>query len=209
MTLLLRSDSLSDALCQRLYANISHRFLDEDGRVLRRESLCGRLLLHYALTCRCGLYDYRVICPKNGKPFPEKVPLHFSISHSGEYIMLAVSDSPVGCDVQLIGEYKQRIADRFFTEKERLMLTERENKTDTFFRLWVLKESILKERGEGISGGLSAFDFADYADKDSFSAFGLSFRIFGLSDAFACLCSQGEPENLEIISHTKITDLFI
>ncbi len=204
---LLKNDSLTDECCRELYAEISHRFCDEEKRKLRKETLCGRLLLNYVLTQRCSVHDYRVLFTSSGKPYLQKSDVHFSISHSGEYVMLAVSDREVGCDIELVGEYKQRIADRFFTGNERSLLSDSDNKTDTFFRLWVLKESILKLRGEGIGGGLDSFDFSENAEKNSFSAFGYNFRIFGFPGAFACVCGEGEWGSPVIISYQKFTDL--
>ena len=41
----------------------------------------------------------------------------FNLSHSGEYVLCAFSDckeAQVGCDLEMIGEYREKVAKRFF-----------------------------------------------------------------------------------------------
>ncbi len=85
--------------------------------------------------------------------------LHFSISHSGEWIVSALSRSPVGIDIEKIGPPKLDVARRFFSEHEYAALRARpEKERDSFFyKLWTLKESYAKLLGTGISTPLSSF----------------------------------------------------
>ena len=53
----------------------------------------------------------------SGKPESDKV--FFNISHSGEYIALAVSDKKIGIDIEYKDDRGGRVAKRFFTEEER------------------------------------------------------------------------------------------
>lgn len=67
-----------------------------------------------------------------------------SISHSGEWALLAVCDSPVGLDIEQHRAVDERaIAARMFTEKE-------QKSGHAFFDMWVRKESMLKKLGLGI-----------------------------------------------------------
>lgn len=78
---------------------------------------------------------------ENGKPyFPERPDIYFSLSHSGEYVMCAISDSPVGCDIQKYQKISDKMQKRVFTEKEL------ENSNS--LALWTLKESFVKLCGE-------------------------------------------------------------
>ena len=47
--------------------------------------------------------ELKIAYGENGKPyFKNDLDFHFSLSHSGERAMCAVSDEPIGCDVELI-----------------------------------------------------------------------------------------------------------
>ncbi len=53
-----------------------------------------------------------------GKPYILHVPWHYNLSHSGDYVALAISDVPVGVDIQQMRPYKDSLVKRFFSEKE-------------------------------------------------------------------------------------------
>ena len=90
---------------------------------------------------------------ENGKPYLTAVPtVHFSLSHSAAWAVCAVSDHPVGVDIQQCRSFKPNIADRFFHPDEVRYLSslspaEREN---AFYILWALKESYVKADGRGL-----------------------------------------------------------
>lgn len=83
-----------------------------------------------------------------GKPFFSGYgDIFFNLSHSGDYAMAAFSAFPVGCDIQKIKPGKSP-AIKFLTEDEQNYLSGRED--TEFFRLWSMKESIVKATGCGI-----------------------------------------------------------
>lgn len=92
-----------------------------------------------------------------GKPRIEGAP-EFSISHAGPWAVAAVSDSPVGVDVEsarcTIG-----IAERFFTGEELDAAEKLSGGEQQLFlqRLWVCKEAFVKAIGTGLSTPFSAF----------------------------------------------------
>ncbi len=89
-----------------------------------------------------------------GKPyFANAEDLHFSISHSGEYAMVVLSDKEIGCDIQQIKNINLSIADRFFTAEEKKYV----KCTEDFFRIWTLKESFIKAIGKGLALPLNSF----------------------------------------------------
>lgn len=92
-----------------------------------------------------------------GRPFFIDRHSDFNISHSGEVIAVSHVNGEnmrTGCDVQIIKERTNtlKIADSFFSDKERDYIKDDKNK---FFQIWVLKESFLKLKG------LSVFDMAN------------------------------------------------
>lgn len=128
----------------------------------RRLRLGAGVLLHLALD-DLGLRecDMRYTVEKNGKPcFASDIPLNFSISHADPYVILALSDREVGCDVERIRPVSTDIAGRFFCleEYEAIMaVSDMTERLHTFFRLWTMKESFLKITGEGFRLSMKRF----------------------------------------------------
>ena len=124
----------------------------------RKQSLGAGLLLKWALK-KHGAAVEQLSYGVNGKPEAEGV--FFNLSHSGQWAVCAISDGPVGCDVEEIASVREGIAERFFTENEvqHLAQFEGERRNEEFFRLWTLKESYMKMTGEGMSLGLDRFEF--------------------------------------------------
>lgn len=83
----------------------------------------------------------------NGKPFFEDYPdFYFNISHSENLIAVAVADSPVGVDIEKKRDANLKIAQRFFSEREKDFVKD----SDSFFYVWTRKEALLKKTGEGL-----------------------------------------------------------
>lgn len=96
---------------------------------------------------------------KGGKPYiinkEERDGIYFSLSHSGNIALAAVSDCLVGADIEESGSFNPDICRRFFKKAEQdaiFSLLDEERQGDMFFRIWTLKESYVKMTGKGISG---------------------------------------------------------
>lgn len=102
---------------------------------------------------------------QHGKPYLKDHPdVHFSLSHSVNIAMCAVSDTTVGCDVQYVKNITARVAKRFFTPNEQSKIANATDAQDEFTRIWVLKESYVKYLGLGISAcPLTSFDIDEIA----------------------------------------------
>lgn len=94
---------------------------------------------------------------EHGKPIIADFPKHFNLSHSGDYVVCAVSDGEVGADIQKWVPCKERTAERFFApeEWELLQRLSGEQRTEMFYRLWTRKEAYGKYTGMGIPGAVS------------------------------------------------------
>jgi 4'-phosphopantetheinyl transferase len=125
----------------------------------RRLSLAASLLLVRALSDN-GLHADEIALTKYGKPYLPTLPdFHFSLSHSGNVAMCAVSPREIGCDIEAPRGYDAKIAKRFFhpAEQEWLFSRPEPEQPDVFFRLWTCKESFVKALGLGLSLGLDSF----------------------------------------------------
>lgn len=176
------------------FNKISEHFVSDNGSLLskREESLLGKIMLDKIL-CDLSVEDYTVKYHKNKKPrlICDK-NLCFNISHSGDYVALALSDSEVGCDVQEIKPYNQKLINRCYCDNEIKLIEDSENKQEPFIYLWTLKESILKFKGDGVSGGLSTYDFSPFAGMSSFTAFECNFALKRLDKGYLALCYKGD-----------------
>lgn len=123
----------------------------------RKQSLGAGLLLGYILK-QYGLLDKEIKYGSNGKPKIEGIC--FNLSHSKNMVVCAVSNKPVGCDIEKIAAAPQKVADRFFSENEIKYLSQfsGEEKNREFYRLWTMKESYMKMTGEGMRLPLNQFE---------------------------------------------------
>lgn len=116
----------------------------------RKLSLGAWRLMEEALE-KHGLPTENVTIGLNGKPECEGA--YFNLSHSDDTVLCAVSDIPVGCDIEKVTDVPLEVADRYFSERERRYIDEAQNLPEVnrrFFRLWTMKESYLKMTGEGM-----------------------------------------------------------
>lgn len=122
----------------------------------KKLSLGAEILLKHALS-KIGIHDPLFSVEKYGKPFLSNYPhIHFNISHSMDYVVCAVSDSPVGVDMEHIQGMDDDVAKHYFSGSEYEYILKR-NKKEAFFELWVLKESYMKMTGLGFHLALDEF----------------------------------------------------
>ena len=101
---------------------------------------------------RKGFSISDVTIGKNGKLECEGV--YFNLSHSADMVLCAISDTPVGCDIEKVTDAPMEVAEHVFSRKERQYIADAENEGEMnrrFFRLWTMKESYVKMTGEGMS----------------------------------------------------------
>lgn len=123
----------------------------QEPRIQRLEvrSLISEVRFPLALTYRYG---------SQGKPYFKEFPLFFSLSHSGEYVLCAVSRREVGADIQRLTSVNElKLANRFFSEPESRVLERCESASERrrlFFGFWTRKEAWGKLTGEGVAAVL-------------------------------------------------------
>ncbi len=115
---------------------------------LRKERFGSELLLFRVFESH-GKSPAEIFYGKNGKPL--LTDFEFNVSHSGGKAAAAVSDCPVGCDLEKLRPYPQNVAKKILTDRERGILGDSVDCDGAFFRIWTAKESYLKMTGEGLS----------------------------------------------------------
>ncbi|MEN6390035.1 MAG: 4'-phosphopantetheinyl transferase superfamily protein [Syntrophomonas sp.] len=145
---------ISPRRCQKM-----KRYLHEKDRAL---SLGVELLLNDCLGDMHPGIKRPVVWEEdeNGKlHLPDHPHIHFNLSHAGDYSVCAVSDKPVGVDIEYCAGFDLKIAKNYFfgLEYEYIMEKPEAEWLDAFYELWVLKESYMKATGLGFQLALDAF----------------------------------------------------
>lgn len=144
-------------LLQRLPLERQQRIHNMKQEKSRKQSMGVGLLLQKVLALY-HMQDSKVFIGEHGKPMIDG--LEFSLSHSGNLVVCAVSHEPVGCDVEEIRKAPERVAERYFScgEQEYLSQFAEEEYDRAFFRLWTMKESYVKMTGEGLGVPLEVYE---------------------------------------------------
>lgn len=125
--------------------------------------LTGRAVARRAISAAmgkkfCSDFSYT----EYGKPFVPECDIHFSISHSGNMVWVALCrGATVGIDV----EEERNISDILElaellhpAEKKSLLHIVNDKLTKLFFRCWTRKEAVLKACGQGLLIPLDSFE---------------------------------------------------
>lgn len=161
-----KTTDFSKAELQQQYLRLSpSRKVRIDG--FRREedklrSLAAELLIYRLLETHYGISFVKLHCKDNGQPYLSDCQLHVSISHCGETLACAVSEAPVGIDIERIRPMDLRICRHVCVPEEleyllaNTQMTELSECSDPdilrrFFEIWTAKEAYYKKCGTGIT----------------------------------------------------------
>ncbi len=131
---------------------------------------------------------------KNGKPYQiTDENIDFNISHSGKFAAVAVSDSPIGIDVQTVAVNSERLYKTVLSEREAKAIAAEEEKTisQLFTRFWCRKEAFLKMQGTGLQNRLNELDTFSF-ETDKYPV-----RLYEYEpgpDAYLAVCSSNPEE---------------
>ena len=89
--------------------------------------------------------------------------LSFNISHSGKYVVCAVSQTyKVGIDVEEVRSVDVESFSSCFSSSEWLYLKKANDPLLVFYQLWTRKEAVIKADGRGLQIPLSDFEVIDH-----------------------------------------------
>lgn len=132
----------------------SNRYFHQKDRNL---SIGVEFLLKHVLS-KSGIRDPLFDIDRYGKPYLKNYQdIYFNLSHSENYVACAVSDSPIGVDIEYIHDIDLNVANQYFFDSEYEYIINKKNKQKAFFELWVLKESYMKMTGLGFRLPLNEF----------------------------------------------------
>jgi 4'-phosphopantetheinyl transferase len=113
--------------------------------------LFGKLLLKNALSlynCPANYFE-NILHTKYKRPYIEG-DFDFNISHSGEYVILAISkNTKLGIDIEKTKPLKFTAFAKYMTAQEWQNIYNNQDQLAKFFEYWTKKESIIKADGRG------------------------------------------------------------
>ena len=144
------------------------RMLIERYRKISDKKLClaGDILSREAIYEKCGInpVDVKFDNSEFGKPYVvNNIDVHFNISHSGDYVICAIDDKPIGVDIEKITNINMDTTRYFCTSNELKYIFDNspQNILQRFFRIWTLKEAYFKNIGTGLNDLKSVEFFID------------------------------------------------
>ncbi|HEY8992959.1 MAG TPA: 4'-phosphopantetheinyl transferase superfamily protein [Candidatus Microsaccharimonas sp.] len=129
------------------YKNYRH---ESDARLF----LFGRYLTKHLIASHTRQHPAAIVIVADTmteKPYERHHKVEFSISHSGNYVAVAVAIKPVGLDIQIHDQKDFTIFDTFFNNDER---TYAHQSPRHFYQLWTAIESLAKVTGLGFNESL-------------------------------------------------------
>ena len=136
--------------------------IDRRRGTARSQGFAASLLLEYAVAQHYPsiVHPLSISIAEGGKPYLINEPnVHFSLSHSAGWAVCALSDHPVGVDIERCEPGRRDVASRFFHKDEVRYLNSLlpSMRDDAFYKLWTLKESFVKSTGRGLDLPLRSF----------------------------------------------------
>lgn len=193
------SDEQSQAFYKVLPQKRQEKIDKMANRELAEKRLLSGIFMQYGLSLVTGIpmEDIRYVYGDQGKPYLDKSifgkvengcgeclklsgmwdekedreNMDFSLSHSGKYAVLAVSNKPVGIDVERQKKNRLLVAKRCFHENEYadiMALPDEGSRNRRFLEYWTMKEAYVKRMGEGLRIPLRSFEIKRGEEKMSY-----------------------------------------
>lgn len=149
---------------------------------------CDRLSLYTRLdeVLKKHLPSYEIKRTESGKPYLEGTPLHFSLSHSGDTGVIALSNSPIGVDVEVIkGKEHNAIIKRMSARERAEIACERD-----FLKHWTAREAYIKLYGLTLAKTWRHVEFFDgklYVDGEAQK---VKFATYTFGNGIICVCRE-------------------
>ena len=166
-------------------------------RYLRRDDKARCLLCGLLLRMIFGEKSNDIRENAQGKLYLDD-DLRFNLSHSGEYVILGVSDNEIGVDIEQIAPVDMRVAKRCYTSSELQWMNE-QGCDDAFYRIWTAKESVMKATGLGFKLSPKSFSVMPVSD-GGHDVFGKICHLKWLAlPGYAVCTASSENEDVELI----------
>lgn len=135
-------------------ANRFYQLKDRNRFIVSRGALrhiMGKYLKQSPSNVEFGVGENNKPNIKSGYP----INLQFNMSHSGDAILLAISDAAIGADIEFINTsfgFGEVLEDNFSVDE--ISYIKDADSVNRFFRLWTCKEALTKATAQGLDGDL-------------------------------------------------------
>ena len=206
--LCVRLSQLTEELYKTLYqqASPARKIRADRCRTFSNAARCitADALVRFSLREFCGCTPpFQEVCSPAGKPsIPQFPDFHYNLSHSGDWVVIAWGNDPVGIDIQeFSAKSTDALARRYFAPKEQEYLFSQASESarmDAFFRIFAAKESYVKYLGTGITKDFSKFQTLNPDE------LGVFLQHIPMDAAHLCLCSRDPDYRLRFLSPEEL-----
>jgi len=186
---------------------IHRKMKNRDKETALLSKILTRTLLSEYIAC--DPLSLKIHKGKYGKPYLAQYPeVHYNVSHAGNMLCLAISDSEIGVDIEKEKDIEETVMQLCCTKEEYDLLKslDHESRRSNFFKTWCLKESFLKAIGRGLSRELKSFSIIDdegknirlrdYENSENYRKWGFHYEKVKRNYHFS-LCSLSGAGNME------------
>jgi len=157
--------TLAEVLSDREQEKAGRIFIQKDKERYAVSKFCLRTIL--SLVSNKAPHEVEFIFHEHKKPTVKDI--EFNISHTGDYVLIAISPKPIGIDVEYLNkefDFKSILAITF-SKKEIDFIGSDEVNVTNFYAMWTRKEALLKASGEGVSDNLHLIDcLSEYLERN-------------------------------------------
>ena len=152
----------SEELFTRLYHLLNEAEAEKYKRYFKEDDKKRFLISHSVVKILAGKYliqdpyEVKIKEGNNKKPFVQndvRKDFHYNLSHSGNWVLIAVSKKEIGVDIE--SKEKQFSFDEiilsFFSLEEIEFVKQSHPVAEAFYLLWTRKEALLKATARGIT----------------------------------------------------------
>lgn len=185
-------ENLFDIWYDRMDSEKKASVLKMQSEHKRKLRIAADMLCRKGVSEFCGTAENEIAIgyTSAGKPYAKGLPVNFSISHSGDYAVCAVSDVEIGIDIEKKRTVHPRAYEKFCTESEARYINGNE---DGFFRIWTLKEAYFKCVGTGLGSDIKDVSFEINGSEITCSEKGFDFFFFTVDENYICsICKKTE-----------------
>ena len=189
----LNINGIAESQFEDWFAAMDAERRDEVSRTQNTQKRCLRIaadhLRRKAISDSCGISPANITfgTAEKGKPFALNADVHFSVSHSGECVVCAVSDKEIGIDIEKIRDISLRAAEKFASADELEYIKSCKN---GFFEIWTLKEAYFKCIGTGLGSDIKKVTFRINQNNIRCSENGFECSFYTVADGYICSVCQ-------------------
>lgn len=142
--------ALKNMSIERQQKCLRYKFVDDRRRMAFGEELLRKLISEEYVVDES---DILITNLPSGKPVAEVKgnAVFVSLTHSGNFVACALSNKPVGIDLEVKRDFNPRVL-KALCDAEREFVAKSKDEATAFLKIWTAKEAYLKMTGEGLAG---------------------------------------------------------